>query len=152
MPSPPQSRAHRFQLSACAARVFPLFTVLGERAWVPGWDPEVLSGAEERGSVFRTIGDDGIDTTWIVIAYEPQVGRIGYARLKDGSNVGLVDVECRDHEDGCEVGVRYTLTATTPDGETFVHDFLDDERYKTFIEGWGRRIADVLSLDSATSV
>jgi hypothetical protein len=50
----PATQVHSFHLDAPLTRVLPLFTAQGERAWVPGWSAEILSGAKDRGSVFRT--------------------------------------------------------------------------------------------------
>jgi hypothetical protein len=59
MPSPPATQMRTFHLDAPLARVFPLFTANGERGWAPGWEPRILSGAEERGSAFITKAHDG---------------------------------------------------------------------------------------------
>lgn len=144
MAAPPQSQTRSFRLAAPCARVFALFTPLGERAWAPGWDPELLSGSADRGSVFRTRAH-GVETLWIVTDYRPDEGRVSYARLKQGSNFGLVDVECRDVGGGSEVAVRYTLTGITPDGETGVREFLDDAHYGAFIREWQDSIGKALS-------
>ena len=50
MPATPASRMRTFHLDAPLTRVFPLFTARGERDWAPGWQPQILSGGEERGS------------------------------------------------------------------------------------------------------
>jgi hypothetical protein len=71
----PRTRSGSFHLDAPRERVFPLFTARGEREWVPGWDPVVLSGADERGSVFQTRSHDGRETNWIVVDYRPSEGR-----------------------------------------------------------------------------
>jgi len=144
MPESPKSQARTFRLDAPCARVFPLFTPLGERAWAAGWDPEILSGSEKRGSVFRTRAHDE-ETIWIVSAYEPDQHRVSYARLKHGSNFGLVDVECRQSDSGSEIRVRYTLTGISPEGEAFVREFLDDARYDRFIDEWRRALGAALS-------
>jgi hypothetical protein len=44
------TQVRTFRLEAPVARVLPLFTALGERAWAQGWEPELLGGREERGS------------------------------------------------------------------------------------------------------
>ena len=81
---PPAARRVRsFHLDAPRARVFPLFTARGERDWAPGWDPLILSGAEERGSAFQTRNQGGQTTTWIVVDYRPAAGRASYARLAE---------------------------------------------------------------------
>src|ERR1700747_179842 len=87
MSSAPASRSGSFHLDAAPARVFPLFSAEGERAWAPGWEPEMLSGGGERGSVFRTRSHDR-QVTWIVTAYDPAPRRVSYARLVDGMTMG----------------------------------------------------------------
>jgi len=135
MAAPPATQARSFHLDAPPAQVFPLFTALGERAWAPGWEPQLLSGETGRGSAFRTIHGNR-PTTWIVTDYRPAEGRVSYARLAQDSNIGLVDVVCTPAAGGTEVSVRYTLTGLNPEGEAFVRDFLDSTRYSEMIEEW----------------
>src|SRR5277367_861107 len=112
MPETPRTQSRSFHLDAPRERVFPLFTARGEREWAPGWNPEVLSGAEERGSAFETRDSDGRTTTWIVVDCRPRDGRASYARLAHDSNIGLVDVICTEPATGgTDVSVTYTLTA-----------------------------------------
>jgi hypothetical protein len=137
MPADPRTRMQGFHLDAPRAQVFPLFTARGEREWAPGWDPLMLSGAEERGSVFVTRNGHGQTTTWIVIDHRPSEGRASYARLAQDSNIGLVDVVCSDSAGGgTEVSVRYTLTPLSAAAEHFVEEFLAPERYGRMIEEW----------------
>lgn len=136
MPTPAATQARTFHLDAPMARVFPLFTALGERAWASGWEPELLSGREERGSVFRTV-HDGHETTWIVIDYRPAQGRVSYARLARDSNMGLVDVRCTaGPEGGTDISVRYTLTGLDAQGDALVAQFLDPQHYTQMIAEW----------------
>lgn len=136
MSTPPATQVRSFHLDAPLAQVFPLFTALGEKAWADGWEPELLSGREERGSVFRTAHGNR-ETTWIVVDYRPAEGRVSYARLAQGSNMGLVDVQCTaSPAGGTEISVRYTLTGLNPQGEAFVSEFLDPRRYSRMIEEW----------------
>jgi hypothetical protein len=137
MPAVPRTQIGSFHLDAPRARVLPLFTARGEREWVPGWDPLMLSGAEERGSAFQTRHQDGQVTTWIVIEYRPPEGRVSYARLAQGSNIGLVDVICTEAEDGgSDVSVAYTLTPLDAGAQAFVDQFLDPRHYARMIDGW----------------
>jgi len=141
----PSSRVGGFRLDAPLARVFALFTALGERAWAPGWEPELLSGSEERGSAFRTVRD-GRETIWIVVDYRPSEGRVSYARLAQGSNIGLVDVHCAAaSEGGTEVSVRYTLTGLDAQGQAFVTAFLEPQQYRRMIEDWRVAISQALA-------
>src|SRR3569623_1416684 len=144
----PLSRIHTFHLDAPLARVLPLFTAEGERSWAEGWDPEVLSGGESRGSVFRTHNADR-QTVWIVTDTRPEEGRVSYARLALGSNMWLVDVHCtRAVAGGTDVSVRYTLTPISEEGERFVHDFLAPDQYDAMIEEWRVATAKALAAQS----
>jgi len=142
----PATQVRTFRLEAPVARVFPLFTALGERAWAQGWEPELLSGREERGSVFRTV-HGGRATTWIVVAYLPSEGHVSYARLAQGSNMGLVDVQCSAAgAGGTEVSVRYTLTGLNAQGQAFVDEFLDPVHYSRMIAEWREAISKALEI------
>ena len=144
MPSLPRSRTDTFHLDAPRDRVFPLFTARGERDWVPGWDPLILSGGEERGSAFQT-GPPGQTTTWIVIDYRPAEGRASYARLAQSSTIGLVDVVCTElAAGGTEVSVSYTLTPLNEAATGGVEDFLEPQRYHRMIEEWRAATAEAL--------
>ena len=130
----PRFQSRRFHLDAPRGRVFALFTARGEREWAPYWDPVMLSGAEERGSVFQT-RSDGRTTTWIVVEYLPAAGRVSYARLAHGSNMGLVDVICTEAAaGGTDVSVAYTLTPLNAGAEAFVDAFVDPQQYDRMID------------------
>lgn len=142
---PPSTQVRSFHLDAPVARVFPLFTALGEKAWAQGWEPQLLSGREERGSAFRTV-HGGRETTWIVVDYRPSEGLVSYARLAQGSNIGLVDVHCSATSGGgTDVSVRYTLTGLDAQGQAFVSRFLDPAHYSRMIEEWRESITAALS-------
>lgn len=147
----PTSREASFRVDAPIDRVFPLFTPLGERAWARGWDPEMLSGETARGTAFRTVGAGGVESVWIVTRYEPAAGAAGYARVAQGSNVGLVDVACTAAGDATDVAVRYTLTGLGADGDAFVREFLSPARYDAFIDEWRTAIAAALGAQAPTA-
>ena len=139
MSAAPATQSASFHLDAPPARVFPLFTAEGERAWAPGWNPQMLSGAVERGSVFRTHAQ-GRDTVWIVTDFRAAAHRASYARLVDGLSMGLVDVACDADGSGTKVTVRYTLTPLSEEGASAASDFLEPARYAAFIQQWQRAI------------
>jgi hypothetical protein len=150
MSEPPSTQIRSFHLEAPLAKVVPLFTALGEKAWAEGWEPELLSGKEERGSVFRTVHGDR-ETTWIVVDYRPTQGRVSYARLAQGSNMGLIDVQCSSTAGGgTEVSVRYTLTGLGPQGRASVTAFLDPTQYSDMIEEWRRALRRALAIEPRT--
>jgi hypothetical protein len=145
MSNTPATQVGTFRLDAPVMRVFPLFTALGERAWAQGWEPEVLSGQEKRGSVFRTT-HGGHETTWIVVDYRPSAGHVSYARLAHGSNMGLVDVRCSAAAGGgTEVTVRYTLTGLNTQGQAFVDEFLNAGHYSRMIAEWREATSKALA-------
>ena len=150
MPASPATQARTFHLNAPLAKVFPLFTAQGERAWAPGWEPRILSGAEDRGSAFITAAHNGSTVTWIVIDYQPAQGRASYARLVQDSNIGIVDVACTEGaHGGTDISVRYTLTAVSEAGESFVAQFLADQHYTAMIEEWRVATSKALRLPLA---
>ncbi len=150
MPAAPATQVRTFHLNAPLARVFPLFTAQGERAWAPGWEPRILSGSEERGSAFVTNAHNGGTITWIVTDYRPTDGRVSYARLVQDSNIGMVDVTCTEPaRGGTDISVRYTLTAVSEAGESFVAQFLADQHYTTMIEEWRVATSKALQLPVA---
>lgn len=133
----PMSQTRSFTLDAPCRTVFPLFTADGERLWAAGWNPEILSGGVGRGSVFRTLHADGQETVWVVTEYRPELGRASYARIAQGSNMGLVDVRCEDTAHaGSRITVTYTLTALSPQGAEFVNHFLGERHFSDFIQEW----------------
>jgi hypothetical protein len=150
VPAHPLTQMRSFHLDAPRTQVFPLFTARGEREWAPGWDPLILSGAEERGSAFQT-RNRGQTTTWIVVEYRPSEGRASYARLAENSNIGLVDVLCTEPPGGgTDVSVRYTLTPLNAGAQAFVDEFLEPRQYERMIEEW--RLAVGAALAQAAAV
>ena len=148
MPIPTQ--VDSFHLDAPMAQVLPLFTAEGERAWAPGWEPKILSGSQERGSAFITTAHDGSTVTWIVTDYRPAQGRVSYARLVQGSNIGIVDVVCTvPAGGGTDISVRYTLTAVSEAGKAFVAHFLAKPHYTTMINEWRVATSKALGLPVA---
>jgi hypothetical protein len=126
------------------ADAFELFTVSGERRWVPGWAPRFpVPVADETapGTVFET-DHDGTRTTWVVAAAEP--GRsIAYARTTPGDRAGLVRVECLPAAGGSEVRVTYTLTALSGEARDRLEEFRAG--YPAFLAGWEAAIARMLA-------
>lgn len=149
MPARPRTQIGGFHLDAPPRQVFALFTARGEREWAPDWDPKMLSGAEERGSAFETRHRDGQTTTWVVSEYRPSEGRVSYARLAHGSNIGLVDVICTELEEGgTHVSVAYTLTPLDAGAEAFVGEFLDPQHYARMMDEWQAATSGALARQS----
>lgn len=133
-----------FELPLDAAAAFDLFTAEGERRWVEGWDPTVLSacGGTEAGAVFLT-DHGGEHSIWTVIEADRSAGKLMYSRVTPGRRAGTVGVEISPITDGARVNVAYDLTALGPDGEAAVMA-MDREGYAAMLAEWRRLILAVL--------
>ncbi|RMH15956.1 MAG: SRPBCC family protein [Acidobacteria bacterium] len=131
-----------FRLDLPPEQAIALFTAPGERLWVPGWNPTLLSGdGTAAGTVFVT--PEGPHTTiWVVVDYDPQAFRARYSRTTPGIKAGTVGVEVRaDGEGGSEVRVTYALTALSEDGNRELAAF-DAARYSQMMKEWQQLIRD----------
>ena len=130
-------------VDAAPDHAFQLFTAPGEKLWVDGWDPEVLSGGDgrEEGSVFVTnVADD--TAYWIVVDYDVGALRARYARIAPGSRAGTVEVIARaSPSGGTEVEVTYDLTALTDEGNSQLAAF-DENAFTRMLAGWEQIISD----------
>lgn len=131
-------RQHSIVIAAPVARVFPLFTPLGEKLWISGWDPEFLhpaSGETHDGMVFRT-GAGSETTLWACVNFEPAAYRVRYVRVTPASRFGFVEVVCREvSSEQTEATVGYAFTALNESGETYLAG-LTEEAFPAMIDGW----------------
>ena len=135
--------AGRLRVDAPPQQAFQLFTAPGERLWVDGWDPEILSGGDGRGkgSVFVTDAN-GDKAYWVVVDYDEEALHARYARISPGTRAGTVEVVARDDgAGGTEVAVTYELTALTEEGSQQLAAF-DSDAYARMLAGWERLIRD----------
>ena len=106
------SRSGSFELEMSPEEALPLFTALGEKFWIPTWDPVVLNGdGVETGTVFVT-SNQGHKTHWIVMDYDSQAYHALYVRVTPEVDAGTVDVSLVSNgKGGSVVTVSYELTA-----------------------------------------
>ncbi len=140
-------RQGRFDLAIPAADAFELFTAEGERRWVAGWEPKILSdcGALEPGAVFLT-DHGGEATIWTVIAADRAVGRLLYSRVSPGRRAGTVEVRIEPDGPRSKITVAYDMTALGPNGEMAVAA-MDEAGFAAMLGDWKRLIEQ--SLESA---
>ena len=129
-----------FQLPMPPQEAFDLFTAEGERRWVDGWDPIILStcGGEEPGAVFLT-DHGGEQTIWTVIECNRETGRLKYSRVSPGRRAGTVQVSLSPDGGGTKVEVAYDLTAIGADGEHAVRS-MDASAFDAMMAEWKRLI------------
>ena len=123
---------------------FELFSPLGEKLWVPGWDPELLHppGASwERGLIFRTREEKG-DAVWIVTDLDHAAHRVEYHRVEAGRYLARVRVQCaRAAERQTRVTVSYAFVGLSPDGNAEIARMTPGD-YVDKMQRWERWIGE----------
>ncbi len=130
-------------VDAAPEHAFQLFTAPGEKLWIDGWDPDVLSGGDGRrkGAVFVT-NVAGEKACWVVVDYDDEALHARYARIAPGSRAGTVEVFARDDGSGStEIMVTYELTALSEEGNTLLAEF-DSRAFERMLGDWERMIRD----------
>jgi hypothetical protein len=130
--------------------VFGLFSPLGERLWVPGWNPELLhpSGVSwVRGQIFRTQEDAG-EAVWVVTTLAHDAHEVEYHRVEPSRYVARVRVTCAPTaDDRTEVSTSYGFIGLTAEGNDAIGAMTDAsyaEKMKRW-EGWiGQYLAGIL--------
>lgn len=125
----------RLTVNLPADQAFVLFTPLGEREWVQGWDPRfpvITDDDTAPGTVFETGAGDRT-TTWVVLD-RTQARHIRYARILPRVSAGTVEVSLDGTADKTEVTVRYDLTALSGDGARELDEFAAG--YPDFLHSW----------------
>ncbi len=137
-----------FELSIPAEQAFPLFTALGEKQWVPGWQPDLIypaSGELEEDQVFFT-GQGQERTFWYVAHLDADRFEVDYIRATVTSRVARVQVRLQPNDQGCSVEVTYRWTAITESGWAEIQKAADEYddmmvEWKRLLEVWLARQA-----------
>lgn len=149
-PSEPAERvSHVYDqhLEAAPARVLPLLTPTGERAWASGWQPEMRwePAGGGTGTLFVTRHPGHPETLWLLDAWEPEAGHVHYVHVTPGSDVTEIDILLRaDGKDRTVATVRYTWTALGPPGVALVRS-KTPEAYSHFMREWERELNHYLT-------
>lgn len=86
----------KITLAGPVEEVFQLFSPLGEKLWVPDWNPEILHppGASwDVGLIFRTREETG-DAIWAVTRLDRAAHTVEYYRVEPGRYVTRIKVSC----------------------------------------------------------
>jgi hypothetical protein len=133
-----------FALPVPPAEAFDLFTADGERRWVAGWEPVILSdcGATEPGAVFLT-DHGGERTIWTLLEADRAAGRLAYSRVSPGRRAGTVKVQLSPDDAGTRVEVAYDITSLGSEGDEAVRS-MDQGGFDTLLKEWHRLIREAL--------
>lgn len=141
------TRTTTIHLNAPPATVFPLFTPLGERLWVPDWNPTMIypaSGELELDAVFTTAHGDGAPTVWTVVEATQEEYRVSYVRVAPDTHVARITVQCAEEDQATRATVTYVFTALTEQGNAYVAQFTE-QHYQHWLQGWEAGINEYLS-------
>lgn len=123
-------------------QVFELFSPLGEKLWVPEWNPELLHPPDAswaRGLIFRTQEEKG-EAVWVVTALEREAHEVEYYRVEAGRYVARVKVACRTRADGqTQVDTTYSFVGLSPEGNADI-GLMTNELYAEKMKRWERWI------------
>jgi hypothetical protein len=132
-------------------QVFELFSPLGEKLWVPEWNPELLHppGASwARGLIFRTQEEQG-EAVWVVTALEREAHEVEYYRVECGRYVARVKVGCRARPDGqTQVTTTYGFVGLSPEGNAEI-ELMTRELYAEKMKRWEHWISESLARNRA---
>lgn len=127
-----------FEVQGPADAVFPLFSPVGEKSWVPGWSPELIHppGASwEHGQVFRTREERG-EAVWVVTRLDRERHEVEYYRVEPGRYVARVAVRCRSLPEGqTEVRTEYDFVGLSESGNAEI-SAMTAESYTAKMERW----------------
>jgi hypothetical protein len=136
-----------FKLSASPGAVFDLFSPLGEKLWVPGWDPELVHPpgvAWAHGLIFRTREELG-EAIWVVTALDQARHEVEYHRVEAGRYVAKVSVQCRGDADlQTDVRVVYRFVGLSEAGNREI-EAMSAQSYEEKMKRWQGWIHTYLS-------
>ncbi len=119
-------------------KVFPLLCPVREADWVPDWRYRLVhsrSGVAELGCVFTTPNEDGSETVWTCVAYDPPRG-IRYAWVWPQMIATLLEIEVRlAPEARSQVHIRYRYTALSEAGARELGRY-DRAWFEAKMRGW----------------
>lgn len=140
------SRSGEFNLPCSTEEAFPMFSPEGERAWVPGWNPQaVFPGTIDftRDTVFRQ-GDGDEEAIWTIVDVDAESQRAEYVRVAPASHAAhiIVKVQPLDSQN-CRVNVTYTFTVFRKEGISLLEAF-SESAYAEKMRNWKRQITACL--------
>lgn len=142
----------RFTVAGPIEAVFDLFSPLGERLWVPDWDPELQypSGVSwARGQIFRTQEEAG-QAVRVVTTLTHESHEVEYHRVEPYRYVARVRVKCTaPAHQVTEVSTSYSFFGLTAEGNDAI-GAMTDASYAEKMKRWERWISQYLARQVTT--
>jgi hypothetical protein len=116
-------------LEAPVTRVFPLFGIIREKEWSPGWDPTPIfptTGEMTEGSVYRTPGHVHGEPplTWVVSRFETAAAHLTYL-VTAADRVVTIDIQCAELPGGrSRATITYCMTGLNTEGNAVCHHLI----------------------------
>jgi hypothetical protein len=136
----------RFVVPGPIETVFDLFSPLGERNWVPDWNPELLHPSGvcwARGQIFRTQEEAG-EAVWVVTALTREAHEVEYHRVESQRYVARVRVRCTaTASQVTEVSTSYGFIGLTAEGNDAI-GVMTEASYAEKMKRWERWISQYL--------
>ncbi|MYG28563.1 MAG: hypothetical protein F4213_21525 [Boseongicola sp. SB0677_bin_26] len=125
-------------MALSAEDAFPLFSAVGERRWVAGWNPRYMHPVKPHtgeGVVFQTVKGDLGTATWIQTRHVPGAGLASFVYIVPEHHAAMVDVcVTPDGEGRSRASVRYRMTSLSSDADNYVRAFAD--AFEDFLSHW----------------
>jgi hypothetical protein len=117
-------------LPAAPAKVFPLLCPVREYDWIDGWTCNLIysdTGVAENNCVFTTDFPRGVEETWVVSRYEPELHVIQFVIVTPGAYVMKLDISLKESGDNStSVLFATTFTGLTPEGNAFIEKYCEE--------------------------
>jgi hypothetical protein len=124
-------REATIQLNAPPQTVLSLLDPVGESKWAEGWEIRRIyppEGTPEKGFIFATTGEEGVETVWMISDLNRTSRTISYVLVTPESKLGQIDISLESTPDQTtRAKVRYIYTALTPKGNEFVAGFTEEK-------------------------
>lgn len=144
------ARSHEFNgcfiVPEAIGPVFELFSPLGERLWVPDWNPKLLYPSDESwacGQIFLTREETGT-AVWVVTALNRGEHEVEYHRVEPNRYVARVRVKCASQAThATEVSAAYRFVGLSPSGNDEI-EAMTDAAYAEKMKRWERWITELV--------
>ncbi len=134
------------QLAGPVSDTFQLFSPLGEKLWVPGWNPELLyppGAIWQEELIFRTRNETA-EALWVITKLDMTVHHVVYHRVEPGRYVARVQVDCTARADhATEARVEYSFIGLSESGNREIAAMTQD-CYAAKMASWEKWINDYL--------